>query len=206
MLIPMEPHYSREYFVQKMRALKSDFDRIETSGEDFPDAEQGVPAPGAGSCHRVGGDERPPGACAFRTLRYVPRHADLCPGQCRCRGLTRRSISTSSMQRPRRVRSAWVSSSDCSSRQKPLGIFLASWIAMRTRFAACRGASWRMLFAVACHRRIGFTMALFVDSLAFTDVAMIDRRQDRHPHGPSGRRHLRIAAYPDFGKKRTRQK
>ena len=40
MLIPMEPRYSREYFVQKMRALKSDFDRIETSGEDFPDAEQ----------------------------------------------------------------------------------------------------------------------------------------------------------------------
>ena len=59
---------------------------------------------------------------------------------------------------------------------KPLGIFLASWIAVRTRFAVMPdGASWRMLFAVACLGGIGFTMALFVDSLAFTDVAMIDR-------------------------------
>ena len=37
------------------------------------------------------------------------------------------------------------------------------------------GANWRMLFAVACLGGIGFTMSLFVDSLAYTDTALIDR-------------------------------
>ena len=86
MLIPMEPRYSREYFVQKMRALKSDFDRIETSGEDFPDAEQQacLRRPGAGSCHRIGRYERPSGTRPG-SLCNIPCHADLRPGQCRCR-------------------------------------------------------------------------------------------------------------------------
>lgn len=59
---------------------------------------------------------------------------------------------------------------------KPLGIFLASWIAVKTRVAVMpEGATWRMLLAVACLGGIGFTMSLFVDSLAYTDVAMVDR-------------------------------
>lgn len=45
------------------------------------------------------------------------------------------------------------------------------------------GASWRMLLAVACLGGIGFTMSLFVDSLAFSDVALIDRGKDCHPDG-----------------------
>ena len=59
---------------------------------------------------------------------------------------------------------------------KPLGIFLASWCAVRTGLAAMpEGATWRMLLAVACLGGIGFTMSLFVDSLAFTDADLIDR-------------------------------
>lgn len=59
---------------------------------------------------------------------------------------------------------------------KPLGIFLAAWISVKTGLASMpEGASWRMLLAVACLGGIGFTMSLFVDSLAFSDVALIDR-------------------------------
>ena len=38
------------------------------------------------------------------------------------------------------------------------------------------GASWKMLFAVACLGGIGFTMAIFVDTLSFgeLDVAATD--------------------------------
>lgn len=59
---------------------------------------------------------------------------------------------------------------------KPLGIFLASWAAVRFRVAERpEGASWRMLLAVACLGGIGFTMSLFVDALAYTDAGLIDR-------------------------------
>lgn len=59
---------------------------------------------------------------------------------------------------------------------KPLGIFLASWAAVRTKLAVMpEGASWRMLLAVACLGGIGFTMSIFVDSLAYSDADLIDR-------------------------------
>lgn len=59
---------------------------------------------------------------------------------------------------------------------KPLGIFFASWIAVKSRLAVMpEGATWRMLFAVACLGGIGFTMSLFVDSLAYTEPGLIDR-------------------------------
>ncbi|MDE5815125.1 MAG: Na+/H+ antiporter NhaA, partial [Alistipes sp.] len=59
---------------------------------------------------------------------------------------------------------------------KPLGIFTASYCAVKARVAEMpQGATWRMLLAVACLGGIGFTMSLFVDSLAFTDSDLIDR-------------------------------
>ena len=59
---------------------------------------------------------------------------------------------------------------------KPLGIFLASWIAVKTKLAVMpEGASWRMLLAVACLGGIGFTMSIFVDSLAFGQPELVDR-------------------------------
>ncbi len=51
---------------------------------------------------------------------------------------------------------------------KPIGIFLTSWLAVKLRLAAMpEGATWKMLFAVACLGGIGFTMSIFVDTLAF---------------------------------------
>ncbi len=57
-----------------------------------------------------------------------------------------------------------------------MGIFVASWIAVKSKMAVMpEGVSWRMLLAVACLGGIGFTMSLFVDSLAYTDPGLIDR-------------------------------
>jgi len=57
---------------------------------------------------------------------------------------------------------------------KPLGITVASWLAIRYKVGAMPSkASWPMLFAVACLGGIGFTMSIFVDTLSFAgpDIA-----------------------------------
>ncbi len=59
---------------------------------------------------------------------------------------------------------------------KPLGIFGASYIAVRCGLAEKpEGATWKMLLAVACLGGIGFTMSIFVDTLAFSQAELIDR-------------------------------
>lgn len=62
---------------------------------------------------------------------------------------------------------------------KPLGIWLTSLIAVKCGIAERpAGASWKMLLAVACLGGIGFTMSIFVDSLAFdkqTHAEFIDK-------------------------------
>ncbi len=55
---------------------------------------------------------------------------------------------------------------------KPLGITLVSWLFVKTRLAVMpQGASWPMFFAVACLGGIGFTMSIFIDTLAFASNA-----------------------------------
>ena len=54
---------------------------------------------------------------------------------------------------------------------KPIGISLASFIAIKGKFGEMpSNATWKMLFAVACLGGIGFTMSIFVDTLSFGDV------------------------------------
>ena len=54
---------------------------------------------------------------------------------------------------------------------KPLGITIASWIAIKLGVGEMpAGASWKMLFAVACLGGIGFTMSIFVDTLSFGEL------------------------------------
>ncbi len=56
---------------------------------------------------------------------------------------------------------------------KPLGIFLMSWLAVRFKLATLpSNSTWLMLFSVACLGGIGFTMSIFVDTLAFGSVSM----------------------------------
>ena len=55
---------------------------------------------------------------------------------------------------------------------KPIGITLASFIAIKCKVGAMpEGATWKMLFAVACLGGIGFTMAIFVDTLSFGELS-----------------------------------
>lgn len=55
---------------------------------------------------------------------------------------------------------------------KPLGISLASWLAVKLHAGEMPAkASWSMLIAVACLGGIGFTMSIFVDTLSFGDQA-----------------------------------
>lgn len=57
---------------------------------------------------------------------------------------------------------------------KPIGITLASWIAVKCKVGSMPSAStWKMLFAVACLGGIGFTMSIFVDTLSFSDQAPV---------------------------------
>lgn len=54
---------------------------------------------------------------------------------------------------------------------KPIGITIASYIAIKCKIGMMpEGASWKMLFAVACLGGIGFTMAIFVDTLSFGEL------------------------------------
>lgn len=58
---------------------------------------------------------------------------------------------------------------------KPVGITLFSWIAVKLGVAERpSGASWPMLFCVACLGGIGFTMSIFVDNLAFDAATHLD--------------------------------
>lgn len=51
---------------------------------------------------------------------------------------------------------------------KPVGIFLASWLAVKLKIAVLpRGIKWAPLLGVACMGGIGFTMSIFIDTLAF---------------------------------------
>jgi NhaA family Na+:H+ antiporter len=58
---------------------------------------------------------------------------------------------------------------------KPIGISLFSFLAIKLGVAERpQGASWKMLFAVACLGGIGFTMSIFVDNLAFDAATQMD--------------------------------
>lgn len=88
---------------------------------------------------------------------------------------------------------------------KPLGIFLASWTAVKTKLAVMpAGASWRLLLAVACLGGIGFTMSIFVDGLAFTQAELVDRGKIAILMGSSAAAVLGSALIFLFSKKNER--
>ena len=174
MLIPMTPRYSKEYFVHKMRHLKALMLAAGTSGDDFPNENhrfylrrmRNLAADSVGMSYRL-----EHGLAPYVTFLIMPVFA-----------LANAGVEITSLE----YLNIFHMSPDIGSvgmgvfvrgaREKPLGIFLASWGAVRTGLAELpEGATWRMLLAVACLGGIGFTMSLFVDSLAFTDPDLVDR-------------------------------
>lgn len=58
---------------------------------------------------------------------------------------------------------------------KPIGITLASWLAVRMRIATLpEGVRWAQIAAVSIVAGIGFTVSLFIGTLAFPDVGQKD--------------------------------
>lgn len=173
MLIPMEPRYSKEYYVYKMRRLKTLM--LQAGNEEpFPNETQRfylrrmsyLTANSVGMSYRLENALSP-----YVTFLIMPIFA-----------LANAGVEIGSFE----YLNIFHYSSEIGSIGmgvffglligKPLGIFLASWGAVRSGLAEMpAGASWRMLFGVACLGGIGFTMSLFVDSLAYTDPDLIDR-------------------------------
>lgn len=174
MLIPMEPRYSKEYFVHKMLRLKKMLIRAESTGDDFPNEEHRfylrrmnrLTSDSVGMSYRLEHALTP-----YVTFLVMPVFA-----------LANAGVEITSAE----YLNIFHYSPEIGSVGmgvffglvigKPLGIFIASWAAVRSGLAVMpEGASWRLIFAVACLGGIGFTMSLFVDSLAFTDTVLIDR-------------------------------
>lgn len=173
LLIPMEPRYSKEYYTHKMRWLKTLMLRAE-SDEPFPNELQrfylrrmhDLTANSVGMSDRLEHALTP-----YVNFLIMPIFA-----------LTNAGVEIGSLE----YLNIFHYSPEIGSVGmgvffglligKPLGIFLASWGAVRSGLAEMpEGATWRMLLAVACLGGIGFTMSLFVDALAYTDLDLIDR-------------------------------
>lgn len=173
MLIPDRPRYGRAYFVRKMRSLRTVLFMSEASGDEFPNSEQRyymrqmrhVAANSVGLSHRLEHALSP-----YVTFLIMPIFA----------------LANAGVPVSVEYLDIFAASPDVGAVGlgvffgllvgKPLGIFLASWGAVKSGLATMpEGASWRMLLAVACLGGIGFTMSLFVDSLAFTNLELVDR-------------------------------
>jgi NhaA family Na+:H+ antiporter len=63
---------------------------------------------------------------------------------------------------------------------KQIGIFVMCWLPVKLRLAACpEGATWRQIYGVAILCGIGFTMSLFIASLAFAESGADYRGAER---------------------------
>lgn len=174
LLIPMQPRYSKEYFVHKMRHLKELMLAASTSGDDFPNEHhrfymrrmRSLAGDSVGMSYRLEHALAP-----YVAFLVMPIFA-----------LANAGVEITSAEH---LNIFYVSPDTGAVGMgiffglvvgKPLGIFLASWCAVKTGLATMpEGASWRMLLAVACLGGIGFTMSLFVDALAYTQPDLVDR-------------------------------
>jgi len=173
MLIPMRPRYSKRYFFRQMRNLTHRLRPAQSDDAPFPDEEQRIHLRKINDLARnsIGMSYRledllgpyvtfiimPIFALANAGVHIEPEYLDIF-----------RYSETGG--------SVGIGVFFGLLIGKPLGIFLASWLAVKSGIAEMpAGARWKMLFAVACLGGIGFTMSIFVDTLAFSDAASVNQ-------------------------------
>ena len=82
--------------------------------------------------------------------------------------------------------------------ENPIGVTLASWLAVRLRLASLpESVSWQHIHGAGWLAGIGFTMSLFLTGLAFTNDS-ISPRETRHPHCIALRRNRRLRDSPPY--------
>lgn len=174
MLIPMQPRYTKEYFAHKMNSLKNAFLKVEHFDEEFPNElhRYYLRQVTALSTESVGMSYRLEHALTpYVTFLIMPIFA-----------LANAGVEISSVE----YFNIFKYSQDLGSvgmgvffgllLGKPIGIFAASWLSVKLHIAEMpEKSTWKMLFAVACLGGIGFTMSIFVDSLAYNHAEIIDR-------------------------------
>lgn len=180
LLIPMDARYSKEYYLHKMRWMKEQLvaAQVDVDGDgvpdDFPNEEhrywmrqmRRLSADSVGMSYRLENRLSP-----YVTFGVMPIFA-LANAGVEIPALSYLDIFHTTPE----IGALGAGIFFGLLIGKPLGIFLASYLAVRLKIAELpEGASWRMLLAVACLGGIGFTMSLFVDSLAFADAELIDR-------------------------------
>lgn len=173
MLIPMKPRYTKEYFFRKCKCLTEDLLETEQPGE-FPNEEHRY------YLRRMGHLANASVGMTYRLEHFLSPYVTfiIMP----IFALANAGVVISSSEYfnifhfSPEIGSVGMGVFFGLLIGKPLGIFTASWLAVKSKLAVMpSGASWRMLWAVACLGGIGFTMSIFVDTLAFTHPEMIDR-------------------------------
>lgn len=174
MFIPMKPRYNKVYFSRKLEVYGRALLRAKPDGHDFPNEEQRHYMRMISSLtnNSVGMSYRLEDALApYVTFLIMPIFAFANAGV-RIESLEYFRIFHVSPEAGAVGMGVFFGLLI----GKPLGIFLVSWLAVKTKIAAMpEGASWKMLLAVACLGGIGFTMSIFVDTLAFSDGEIINR-------------------------------
>lgn len=173
MLIPMKPRYSKEYFFRKQKCLTESLAEAE-SNDEFPNEEHRY------YLRRLGHLANASVGMSYRLEHFLSPYVTflIMP----IFALANAGVVISSAEYfnifhfSPEIGSVGMGVFFGLLLGKPLGIFTASWLAVKSKLAVMpEGASWKMLWAVACLGGIGFTMSIFVDTLAFTHPEMIDR-------------------------------
>ena len=177
MFIPMEPRYGREYFRRKSKSLTEALEasiRAKGEGASFPDEEQqfllqrlsNVSAGSVGMSHRLEHALAPYVSFVIMPI-FALANAGVHIPSSEYFNIFHVGAETGAIGMG--VFFGLLLG-------KPIGIFLASRLAVLLKLGEMpSNSTWPMLFAVACLGGIGFTMSIFVDSLAFTHPDLIAR-------------------------------
>lgn len=173
MIIPMRPRYSKPYFFRQLRNFTRSLERVHEDEERFPNSEQryylrrmkDLSYNSIGMSYRL---EELLGPYVIFIIMPIFALANA--------GVSVDMEYLDIFRHSPQTGSVGMGVFFGLLLGKPLGIFLTSWLAVKSGLAEMPGgATWRMLLAVACLGGIGFTMSIFVDALAFSEEIFINQ-------------------------------